>query len=87
MQELHIKRDYNTDIKFNGKLVAAAYTMGKELNLYLSESNLYISEYKDNERREAEICKSTEEIIKFFGYDDTAKALYANADIKYWIDA
>ena len=86
MQQLHIYRDHDFDIKFTGKLISKISSKNAEISLFLSDKNYYITQRKDADKCEAHICKSIDEIIHFLGYDKLSKALYANADIKYWIE-
>ena len=86
MQKIHIYRDHDFDIRFNGKLISKASSGHAEVSLYLSDKNEYITQRKSIVKSEAYICKNIDEIIHFLGYDDLSKSLYKNANIKYWIE-
>lgn len=97
MEPIHVKRDYDSDIKFTGTLIATVNGGDgyKKINLYLTDSNLRVvesvnTEILDNEiyqRKDAKICKNDQEIIDFLGYTELSKALCAAAGIQYWIEA
>lgn len=93
-EEFKIKRDNEPDLEFFGKQLAGASSKTNDstrwyvYRLYETKGGKFIAKrigrslwQGEEDRHSAAICATHAEVIKFFGFDDTAKELYSEAGI------
>ena len=96
METIELYVDNEPDIQFCGELIAevSSYrafendSRWTELDLYRTASGKFICHQigrtrwvGEKDRYKAAVCKTTNEVIDFFGYGRLAKELYELADI------
>ncbi len=88
-----IAKSYTNDNTASGYRYSGEAGRWKEFYLYKTVGGKYICHridktVWDGERdvNQAIVCESADEVIKFFGYSHTAKELYFDAGIDYYIN-
>lgn len=95
METIKLTVDNAPDLKFAGEELATTRSpeqcgRWQRLALYRTKAGKYVAYRvnvthwaKENDTHEAAICETEDEIVKFLGYSNLAKELYALAKIQH----